>query len=84
MNQKRGQNPFFRIKGRRNMKKLLIMLSILFLFSITPVQAATENLDVYGEKMDVMMQVSQDGKVHVKTQTDVVFNEKRQGIFVIS
>lgn len=82
MNQKRGQNPFFRIKGRRNMKKLLIMLSILFLFSITPVQAATENLDVYGEKMVVMMQVSQDGKVHVKTQTDVVFNEKRQGIFV--
>ncbi len=67
------------------MKKTLILIfSMLMLtLSFKPVQAAEiDNLPVYGENFSISMYVKEDGLVEISTSADIVFNQKRQGIFV--
>ncbi|QNN61100.1 DUF2207 domain-containing protein [Erysipelothrix inopinata] len=64
------------------MKKFITALLVfLLMLPIVPVSASM-NDDVYAENMHVSMDVKDDGRIFVTTVLDMMFNDKRQGIFV--
>ena len=67
----------------KKIRNVLLGLMVFFLLLSPVPTSADENSAVYGESYITIMKVHKDGSIDVDVEYNVIFNEERQGIFIM-